>query len=82
MMETLKHNDSGQMPDDAGIVDLYWQRDENAIRLTELKYKNYLLTVAYHIVHDSLDVRNASMTPISGHGTRCRRQDRTACARF
>lgn len=55
MMETLKHNDSGQMPDDAGIVDLYWQRDENAIRLTELKYKNYLLTVAYHIVHDSLD---------------------------
>ena len=41
--------------DDAQIVALYWQRDELAIRETDRKYKNFLLSVAYNIVHDTHD---------------------------
>ncbi len=41
--------------DDSDIVELYWNRDENAITETDLKYKKYLLTVAYNIVHDAPD---------------------------
>jgi len=40
---------------DEKIIDLYWQRDEAAIKQTDLKYRNYLYTVAYNIVHDDLD---------------------------
>lgn len=40
---------------DEQIVDLYWQRDEQAIRETDIKYKNLLLSVAYNIVHDTCD---------------------------
>ena len=41
--------------DDKKIVELYWRRDENAIEETDLKYKKYLLAIAYNIVHDTLD---------------------------
>lgn len=41
--------------DDEKIVELYWQRSENAIAETDLKYKRYLFSIAYNIVHDSLD---------------------------
>jgi len=37
------------------IVELYWQRDEQAIRQTDIKYRKFLLSVAYNIVHDTLD---------------------------
>lgn len=40
---------------DEKIVELYWQRDESAITYTDRKYRSYLLTVAYNIVHDKLD---------------------------
>jgi len=40
---------------DEQIMELYWQRNELAIRETDLKYKNYLLKVAYNIVRDRLD---------------------------
>ncbi len=40
---------------DEKIIDLYWQKDEAAIKQTDLKYRNYLYTVAYNIVHDHLD---------------------------
>ncbi len=40
---------------DEQIVALYWQRDEQAIRQTDIKYKNFLLSVAYNIVHDVCD---------------------------
>ena len=40
---------------DERIVALYWERDERAIEETDFKYKNYLYTVAYHIVHDAPD---------------------------
>ena len=40
---------------DEKIIDLYWLRDEKAIEETDLKYKNYLLSIAYNIVRDRLD---------------------------
>ena len=40
---------------DEQIVELYWQRDEQAIKETDAKYKKFLLSVAYHILHDACD---------------------------
>ena len=40
---------------DEAIIELYWARDEKAIKETDLKYKKYLYSVAYNIVHDALD---------------------------
>ena len=40
---------------DEQIVALYWQRDEQAIRQTDIKYKKFLLSVAYNIVYDVCD---------------------------
>ncbi len=40
---------------DEKIVELYWQRDEQAIKETDIKYKNFLLSVANNIVHDVRD---------------------------
>ena len=42
------------MSDDE-IIMLFFERDEQAIRQTDLKYRNYLLSVAYNIVHDPED---------------------------
>lgn len=43
------------LPEDAEIIALYWDRDENAIRLTDLKYRQYLLTVAQNILYNMQD---------------------------
>ena len=40
---------------DEAIIALYWNRDESAIEETDLKYKNYLYSVAYNIVHGRPD---------------------------
>ena len=40
---------------DEKIVDLYWQRDEQAIKETDIKYKRFLLSLANNIVHDMCD---------------------------
>ena len=40
---------------DEEIVELYWQRQERAIKETDRKYGNYLHTIAYNIIHDNLD---------------------------
>lgn len=42
------------MQDDA-IVDLYWQRNEQAIEATEKKYGRYLLKIAAGFLSDPLD---------------------------
>ncbi len=44
-----------QYATDETIVGLYWQRDETAIQLTDEKYGKYLYSIAYHILHDSMD---------------------------
>lgn len=40
---------------DEQIVELYWQRNEQAIKETDVKYKKFLMSVAYNIVHDERD---------------------------
>lgn len=41
--------------EDEKIVALYWERDEKAIEETDFKYKKYLFSIAYNVVHDRLD---------------------------
>ena len=40
---------------DEKIVELYWQRDESAIRETQEKYETYLYKIAYNILSDEED---------------------------
>ena len=40
---------------DEQIIDLYWQREERAIKETDNKYGRYLYRIAYNIVHDQCD---------------------------
>ena len=40
---------------DDRIIDLYWDRNETAIRETDLKYGRFLYSIAYHILHDKCD---------------------------
>ena len=54
-MELQQKDTARALLDDEKIVELYWQRSENAIEETDLKYKRYLVSIAYNIVHDSLD---------------------------
>ena len=42
------------MPDDS-IVQLYWDRNERAIAVTDVKYGNFLYTIAYNIIHSEPD---------------------------
>lgn len=41
--------------EDNGIIELYFDRDETAIRETERKYGHYCFTVAWNILFDRLD---------------------------
>lgn len=41
--------------DDTAIVELFWQRDEGAIAVTQEKYHPYLMKIARNILDDSLD---------------------------
>ena len=43
------------MASDEQIVELYWERDETAIKLTDAKYGRYLYAIAYRILHDDPD---------------------------
>ena len=40
---------------DEAIVELYWNRNEKAIKETDKKYGGYLLTIAYNIVRNKQD---------------------------
>ena len=40
---------------DEEIIELYWSRDENAIKETDKKYRKYLYSIAYNIVSDRDD---------------------------
>ena len=47
--------------EDVSIVDLYWNRDEAAVRETQKKYQNYLMKIANNILcceEDSLESVN------------------------
>ena len=45
--------------EDEQIVNLYWQREESAIRETEIKYDRYLTKIAYNILADREDSRES-----------------------
>lgn len=40
---------------DEEIVEMYWHRDEDAIKATSHKYGRLLYKIAYNILHDNLD---------------------------
>lgn len=40
---------------DDEIIELYWERNENAIKHTDVKYRAYLMKVANNILHDLQD---------------------------
>lgn len=44
---------------DEEIVELYWQREEGAIRETEKKYGRYLTKIAYNVLSDWEDSRES-----------------------
>ena len=50
----LQNKETVTMSDEQ-IVELYWHRDEQAIHQTDIKYKKFLLSIAYNIVHDRCD---------------------------
>ena len=54
-MRTEKDVKSEKQLSDEAIIELYWQRDEGAIDATDKKYGRYLYTIAYNIIHDSMD---------------------------
>ena len=41
--------------DDTNIIALYWELNEIAIAETDVKYRRYLFSIAYNIVHDKQD---------------------------
>ncbi len=45
--------------EDHQIVDLYWQRNEEAIQETEKKYGRYLLRIAYNVLFDAEDSKES-----------------------
>ena len=52
----LQNKQTVRVPmDDEKIVALYWERDEKAIEETDFKYKKYLFSIAYNVLHDRLD---------------------------
>lgn len=53
-MNNKKKGEEQFLPDEK-IVDLYWQRSEQAIVETDKKYRNYLYTIAFNILHDSFE---------------------------
>ncbi len=40
---------------DDEIIELYFKRDERAIKETDIKYRKFLFSIAYNIVHDAYD---------------------------
>lgn len=54
MKEATKEKSRAALPDNE-ILDLYFARNERAIKETDHKYGKYLLAIAYNIVQDALD---------------------------
>lgn len=54
-MGTKNRTDELRIVDDEEIIELYWKRDEQAISETDKKYRRYLFTIAYNILHDNMD---------------------------
>lgn len=44
---------------DAEIIELYWSRDESAIKATQDKYETYLTKIAYNVLADTQDCQES-----------------------
>ena len=52
----LKDKQGVKMPlNDEEIIELFWGRDERAIDETDYKYRKYLFSITYNILHDNFD---------------------------
>ena len=58
-MKKTRIEASEELLSDERIIELYWAREENAIRETDRKYGRVLFTVAYNILSDRLDSEEA-----------------------
>ena len=54
-MEQKKNHANDVNISDESIINMYWERNERAIKATEEKYGAYLYTISYNILHDRLD---------------------------
>lgn len=54
-MDPKHHEKDGGYLKDEQIIELYWAREERAISETDRKYRKYLYTVAYNILHSDPD---------------------------
>ena len=55
--------------EDQQIIEMYLQRNENAVAQTERKYTKYCRSIAIHIMHCPEDTDKRSMTHGSQLGT-------------
>ncbi len=51
---------------DEEIIALYWERDEQAIRETDIKYGKMLFRIAYNILHDKHDCEECKNDTLFG----------------
>ena len=49
----FNNKSGGKALSDEEIIELYWQRNEEAITATDYKYRKYLYTIAYNIINDN-----------------------------
>ncbi len=54
-MKEKQHMNNGDKLTDEEIIELYWNRNEEAITATDDKYGKYLYMIAYNIIHDNMD---------------------------
>ena len=47
----------GETMEDSRIVDMYWERDEAALKETATKYGRYLNSISFGILHDAEDAK-------------------------
>ncbi len=54
-MDEKNTNKTKAVLTDEEIIALYWDRNEQAIKETDVKYGRYLYTISYNILHDDMD---------------------------
>lgn len=53
---------------DAYIIDLFWNRDENAIRIVDEKYNSFCYSIAWKILTNREDSEECVNDTWFGHG--------------
>ena len=59
MKGLFKTAQGGEMVEDKNIIDLYWDRDENAITETAKKYGKYCFSIAFNILSNTEDAEES-----------------------